>query len=132
MANSRKTPINQLRDDIDSLRRNYTGALTSANRAIHDGIEQLTEHELSAIKKHYETALSSLKTFKKGGSPQDMAMAQMELLQNTMDSILSNTRHSLSILESTRREVASQVRNNLSGNATPPDADHEPPTAPET
>ena len=65
--------ISKLRKDVDKLRKNYTGAFTSANRAVYDGIEQLAEHELAALKTHYEEAIKSLKTLRKGGAPRELA-----------------------------------------------------------
>ena len=90
--------ITRIRKDIDKLRRNYTGAFASANRAVYHGIEQLAEHELAAIRTHYEEAHENLKQLRRGGSPRDLAASQLELLQQTVDRILDNARESLTIL----------------------------------
>ena len=41
--------ISKLRKDVDKLRKNYTGAFTSANRAVYDGIEQLAEPSSASL-----------------------------------------------------------------------------------
>lgn len=109
--------ITQLREDVDRLRKSYTGAMTSANKAVSDGIEKLAEHELAAIKKHYEVALKNIKSLRKGGDPRDLATAQLRLLQETMDRIISNARESLKILEKTRDNISKDVRKELSGSS---------------
>lgn len=108
-------PITKLRRDVDTLRRNYTGAFTSANRAVYDGIEKLAEHELTAIKTHYEQAIASLKTLSQGGAPRELAAAQLQLLQDTIDRIMLNARESLTILEDTRSHINAEIRRNLEG-----------------
>lgn len=108
-------PITKLRRDVDTLRRNYTGAFTSANRAVYDGIEKLAEHELTAIKTHYEQAIASLKTLSQGGAPRELAAAQLQLLQDTIDRIMLNARESLMILEDTRSHINAEIRRNLEG-----------------
>ena len=107
--------ITKLRKDVEKLRKNYTGAFTSANRAVYDGIEQLAEHELAAIKTHYEQAISSLKTLRKGGAPRELAVAQLQLIQDTIDRIMSNARESMAILDSTRSRINEEIRRNLEG-----------------
>ncbi len=112
--------ITQLRKDVDRLRKNYTGAMSSANKAVTDGIEKLADHELLAIKKHYEAALKNLKSLRKGGDPRDMATAQLRLLQDTIDRIVSNARESLRILEQTRDKISQDVRKEISGTSAAP------------
>lgn len=109
--------ITQLRKDVDKLRKSYTGAMSSANKAVADGIERLADHELAAIKKHYEAALKNLKSLRKGGDPRDLATEQLRLLQDTIDRIISNARESLKILEQTRDKIAADVRKEISGSA---------------
>lgn len=117
---AKKQPrITQLRQDVDRLRKSYTGAMSSANKAVSDGIEKLADHELAAIKKHYEAALKNIKALRKGGDPRDMATAQLRLLQDTMDRIIKNARESLKILEQTRNKIAADVRKELSATSTP-------------
>lgn len=105
--------ITQLRQDVDRLRKNYTGAMSSANKAVYDGIDKLAEHELKAIKQHYEAALKNLKQLRKGGDARDIASAQLKLLQETIDRIMSNARESLKILDNTRKQIAKDIRKNI-------------------
>ena len=117
MARSKHhNPIKQIKNDIDGLRKGYTKALSGANKAIYDGMEQLAEHELNAIRTHYSEALQSLSAIRSGGSPGDLAIAQLQFLQETIDRVLSNARQSLAILDNTRREVSEQFRDGWSDN----------------
>lgn len=109
--------ITQLRKDVDRLRKNYTGAMSSANKAVTDGIEKLADHELAAIKKHYEAALKNIKSLRKGGDPRDLATSQLQLLQDTIDRIINNARKSLKILEDTRNRISADVRKEISGSS---------------
>ena len=116
MARSKHhNPITQIKHDIDGLRKGYTKALAGANKAIYDGMEQLAEHELNAIRTHYSEAMHSLSTIRGGGSPGDLAIAQLQFLQETIDRVLSNARQSLAILDSTRRDVSEQFRDGWAG-----------------
>ena len=73
MARSKHhNPITQIKHDIDGLRKGYTKALAGANKAIYDGMEQLAEHELNAIRTHYSEAMDSLSAIRGGGSPGDL------------------------------------------------------------
>ncbi|MDN5937431.1 MAG: TIGR01841 family phasin [Salinisphaera sp.] len=105
--------VTQLRKDVEKLRKSYTNAMVSANKAAYDGIDKLAEHELAAIKKHYEEALKNVRSLRKGGDPRDVASAQLRLLQETIDRILKNARQSLTILEKTRKKIAADVRRDL-------------------
>lgn len=118
MARSRNNPINQIRDNIQSLRHNYAGLLVGTNRAIQKGLGQLTEHELSAIRIHCRTAWTGLKTFRRGGPPGEIAREQARLLQDTAGRMFANAGKSLKIIDNTRREVTSQVRSNLKAGET--------------
>lgn len=103
----------QLRKDVNQLRKSYTKAMTSANKAAYQGIEKLADHELAAIKKHYEVALKNLKSLRSGGDSKDVAAAQLKLLQDTIDRIMKNARESLQILDATRKQIAADVRRDL-------------------
>lgn len=105
--------IAELRKEVDQLRKSYTGAMSSANKAVYKGIERLAEHELAAIKKHYEEALKNLKKLRKGGDPRDIATAQLKLLQDTIDRIMQNARESMSILDDTRKQISTDIRKEL-------------------
>lgn len=103
----------QLRKEVDKLRKSYTKAMTSTNKAVFDGIERLAEHELNAIKKHYEEALKNIKSLRKGGDPRDIATSQLRLMQDTIDRILANARESLQILDKTRQQINEEIRKSL-------------------
>ncbi|MDT0618728.1 TIGR01841 family phasin [Salinisphaera sp. P385] len=103
----------QLRKEVDKLRKSYTKAMTSTNKAVFDGIERLAEHELNAIKKHYEEALKNIKSLRKGGDPRDIATSQLRLMQDTIDRIMANARESLQILDKTRQQINEEIRKSL-------------------
>ncbi|MAA73942.1 MAG: hypothetical protein CMN28_04485 [Salinisphaeraceae bacterium] len=116
---SKQNRVAKLRKDVDKLRKSYTGAMSSANSAVQDGFERLVEHELTAIKTHYEAALKNLKQLRKGGDPRDLATAQLKLLQETIDRIMNNARESLTILDETRRKISEDVRRELDATGQP-------------
>ncbi len=107
--------ITKLRNDLKSLRQNCTGAFTAANQAFYDGVEQLVEHEFAALRAHYAETCAGLKEFKNIGAPRQMACAQMQRFQNTIGRVARNARESLEIIADTRRQVRTQIYQNLSG-----------------
>lgn len=118
----KENKVAKLRKDVDKLRKSYTGAMSSANQAVQGGFEKLVEHELTAIKTHYEAALKNLKQLRKGGDPKDLATAQLKLLQETIDRIMNNARESLSILDETRKQISADVRKELEATESKPAA----------
>lgn len=111
--------IAELRKDVDQLRKSYTKAMSSANKAVYKGIERLADHELAAIKKHYEEALKNLRKLRKGGDARDIATEQLRLLQDTIDRIMKNARESMKILDDTRKQIAADIRKSLDDSKKP-------------
>src|SRR5699024_4754620 len=98
------------REEAEKVRRGYTDALVSSNKAIYSGISELANQQLGAVKKHYAEALSGLHTLRRGGSPGEIAKAQMQLLQEALDRTIGDARETLEILEKTRRQVGQELR----------------------
>lgn len=100
-----KDTIDQLKAHIDRLRRDSVDVVANASRIVFEGVQKLAEQELRALNDYYKNALGAVKTAR-GGGAKDLAAQQLDLLQDTVQRVISHARESLSIISSTRAELA--------------------------
>ena len=98
-----------LKVQLERLRAESIDVVTHASRIVVEGVQKLAEQELKALNDYYKGAMSSAKQAKGAKSSkayQDMASEQIDLLQDTVQKVLSNARASLGIIAETRAELA--------------------------
>lgn len=102
--------VNQIKGQIEQLRKNYASAAAEANKAVVKGLEKLADKELNAIRSHYEEALKGLKAASNKGSLRDIAQAQVKVLQKTLDRVVASARDSVKIINDTSKQVAKALQ----------------------
>lgn len=105
-----KDRLEQVKAHIDRLKRESVGVVSNANRIVLDGIQKLAEQELKALNAYYKSVVASLKGAKRGDSIKDLAAQQLDLMQETVDRVISAARESMSIIAETRAELARLVQ----------------------
>lgn len=105
-ANNR---LDQLKSQIERLGRDSVDVVGNANRVVYKGIQKLAEQELKALNDYYKGAIDSLKSTRKGSSLKDVAAKQIDLMQETVNRVISHARESMSIIADTRSELAKLV-----------------------
>lgn len=98
--------IDQLKAHIERLRRDSVDVVANASRIVFEGVQKLAEQELRALNDYYKSAVNSAKA---ASGPGDLASAQLDLLQDTVQKVIAAARESLSILADTRAELARLV-----------------------
>lgn len=94
--------IDQLKAHIERLRRDSLDVVANASRIVFEGVQKLAEQELKALNDYYKSAVSSAKA---ASGPGDLASQQLDLLQDTVQRVISHARESLSIIADTRAEL---------------------------
>ena len=95
--------IDQLKAHIERLRRDSLDVVANASRIVVEGVQKLAEQELKALNDYYKSALNSAKAAR---GPGDLASQQLDLLQETVQKVISHARESLTIISETRTELA--------------------------
>lgn len=112
MANTKS--IEQLKAHLERLKTDSVGVVANASRIVVDGVQKLADQELKALNDYYKSAVQSAKQAKNKKSSkayQDLASEQIDLLQETVQTVLGNARESLSIIADTRAELARLTQN---------------------
>ena len=107
MATTKSTE--QLRAHLERLRADSVEVVTNASRIVVEGVQKLAEQELKALNDYYKSAVKTAKEAKQSKNSkayQDLDSEQIDLLQDTVQKVLSNARESLSIIADTRAELS--------------------------
>lgn len=96
--------LDQLKSQLERLRHDSLDVVAKASRIVFEGVQKLAEQELKALNDYYKSATAGLRI--KGGPS---ASQQLDLLQDTVQKVISHARESLSILSDTRAELARLV-----------------------
>lgn len=97
--------IDQLKTQVERMRRESLDVVSNASRIVFEGVQKLAEQELKALNDYYKSATGALKAPRAGSSYQDLAAKQLDLLQDTVQKVLSHARESLGIIAETRAEL---------------------------
>lgn len=101
-----KDTIDQLKAHIERLRRDSLEVVANASRIVFEGVQKLAEQELQALNDYYKNAVGAVKSSRdSGGGAKDLAAQQLDLLQDTVQKVISHARESLGIISSTRAEL---------------------------
>jgi len=112
-----KSRFDQLKSQIERLRKDALGVVTQANKIVYDGVQKLADKELKALNDYYKSALASIKTARRSDGIKGMAQKQLDLLQDTANQVIANARESLNIVAEARAELAKLMQNH-DGNVT--------------
>ncbi len=102
-----------LKTSIEKIRKDSLEVVVQANKIVTQGVQRLAEHELKALNDTYKNVLASLHAAKSGESIKDLAAKQLDLMQDTVNRLISGARHSLSIVADTRQELVGLVQKGL-------------------
>lgn len=104
-----KDKIDQLKAQIEHMRKESLDVVSNASRIVLEGVQKLAEQELRALNDYFKSATGALKSPRSGSSYQDMAAQQLDLLQETVQTVIGHARESLSIIAETRAELTRLV-----------------------
>lgn len=109
-----KQHLDQLKQQIEKLRSDSISVVASANKIVYGGVQKLADRELKALNDYYRSALASIKTANKNDL-RGLAQQQLDLLQDTVNQVISHARESMSIVADTRAELAKLVQKGVQG-----------------
>jgi hypothetical protein len=109
-----KQHLDQLKRQIEQLRKDSLSVVASANKVVFHGVQKLADSELKALNDYYRSAMESIRHANKGDL-RGLAQQQLDLLQNTANQVFSHARQSLGIVAETRAELAKLVQKGMKG-----------------
>jgi len=109
-----KQHLDQLKHQIERLRKDSLDVVANANKIVSGGVQKLADRELKALNDYYRSALNSIKNANKSDI-RGLAQQQLDLLQDTVNQVISHARESLGIVAETRAELAKLVQKGIKG-----------------
>lgn len=109
-----KQHLNQLKQQIERLRKDSLDVVASANKIVYNGVQKLADRELKALNDYYRGALDSIKKANRNDI-RGLAQQQLDLLQDTVNQVISHARESMGIVAETRAELSKLVQKGIKG-----------------
>lgn len=109
-----KQHLDQLRQQIERLRKDSLDVVANANKIVYSGVQKLADRELKALNDYYRSALDSIKKANKNDI-RGLALQQLDLLQETVNQVISHARESMGIVAETRAELSKLVQKGIKG-----------------
>ena len=109
-----KQHLDQLKQQIERLRKDSLDVVANANRIVYGGVQKLADRELKALNDYYHGALDSIKKANKNDI-RGLAQHQLDLLQETVNQVISHARESMGIVAETRAELSKLVQKGIKG-----------------
>lgn len=109
-----KQHLDQLKQQIERLRKDSLDVVANANRIVYGGVQKLADRELKALNDYYRSALDSIKKANKNDI-RGLAQQQLDLLQDTVNQVISHARESMGIVAETRAELSKLVQKGIKG-----------------
>ncbi|MDE0852978.1 MAG: phasin family protein [Nevskia sp.] len=109
-----KQHLDKLKQQIEQLRKDSLGVVASANKIVYNGVQKLADRELKALNDYYRNALDSIRKANKSDI-RGLAQQQLDLLQETVNQVISHARESMGIVAETRAELAKLVQSGVKG-----------------
>lgn len=109
-----KLGFEQLRAQIDRLRKDSLDVVANANKIVYGGVQKLADKELKALNDYYKSAVASIKAARRDNL-KDAAQKQIDLLQDTVNQVIGHARESVGIVAEARSELAKLVQNSARG-----------------
>ncbi|MDR3416205.1 MAG: phasin family protein [Nevskia sp.] len=113
-----KQTLDQLRHQIEQLRKDSFTVVTNANRIVYNGVQKLADRELQALNDYYHAAITSIRNADRGDL-RGLAHTQLDLLQETVNQVIGHARESMSIVADTRAELTKLVQKGMKGEKVP-------------
>ena len=118
-----KERLNELKQQLERLRKDSFNVVANANKIVSQGVQKLADKELKALNDYYKSALASIKSARRDNL-KGVAQHQLDLLQDTVNQVISHARESMSIVADTRAELAKLVqKSNAGAKVTPAQLD---------
>lgn len=111
-----KLKLDQLKSQIDRLRKDSLEIVANANRIVYGGVQKLADKELKALNDYYKAAVASIKASRRNGV-KDAAQKQIDLLQDTVNQVIGHARESVGIVAEARAELSKLVQSSAAGAA---------------
>lgn len=109
-----KLHLDQLKQQIERLRKDSLDVVASANKIVYNGVQKLADRELKALNDYYRGALDSIKKANRNDI-RGLAQQQLDLLQDTVNQVISHARESMGIVAETRAELSKLVQKGIKG-----------------
>lgn len=109
-----KQHLDQLKQQIERLRKDSLDVVASANKIVYNGVQKLADRELKALNDYYRGALDSIKKANRNDI-RGLAHQQLDLLQDTVNQVISHARESMGIVAETRAELSKLVQKGIKG-----------------
>ncbi|MFI4980763.1 MAG: phasin family protein [Nevskiales bacterium] len=109
-----KQHLDQLKQQIERLRKDSLDVVASANKIVYNGVQKLADRELKALNDYYRGALDSIKKANRNDI-RGLAQQQLDLLQDTVNQVISHARESMGIVAETRAELSKLVQKGIKG-----------------
>jgi hypothetical protein len=109
-----KQHLDQLKRQIEQLSKDSLSVVTNANKIVYNGVQKLADRELKALNDYYHSAVASIRNANKGDL-RGLAQQQLDLLQDTVNQVISHARESIGIVAETRAELAKLVQKGARG-----------------
>jgi hypothetical protein len=109
-----KQHLDQLKQQIERLRKDSLDVVASANKIVYNGVQKLADRELKALNDYYRGALDSIKKANRNDI-RGVAQQQLDLLQDTVNQVISHARESMGIVAETRAELSKLVQKGIKG-----------------
>ncbi|MDB5987613.1 MAG: phasin family protein [Nevskia sp.] len=110
-ANAR---FHQLKRQVEKLRKDSLDLVASANKILYRGVQKLADKELKALNAYYKSAVASIKQADKADI-KGAAKEQIDLLQETVNTVIGHARESLAVVAEARNEIAKLVQKGVGG-----------------
>jgi hypothetical protein len=89
-----KQHLDQLKQQIERLRKDSLDVVASANKIVYNGVQKLADRELKALNDYYRGALDSIKKANRNDI-RGVAQQQLDLLQDTVNKAAAPARKAI-------------------------------------
>jgi len=110
-ANAR---FHKLKRQVEKLRKDSLDLVGSANKILYQGVQKLADKELKALNEYYKSAVASIKKADRADL-KGAAKEQIDLLQDTVNTVIGHARESLAVVAEARSEIAKLVQKGMRG-----------------
>lgn len=109
-----KQRFDQLKRQLDQLRKDSYDVVAQANKIVLKGVHRVADKELKALNDYYKEAVSTIKSARRDDL-KGLAHKQLDLLQSTVNQVIAHARESIGIMAETREELAKLIQKSQSG-----------------
>lgn len=104
---AKKSDFDRLKSKLETVRKDSVELVSEANRIVLSGVQKIADRELSALNDYYKAALASLKEVRgQEKNLRDIAIKQLDLLQESANQVIGHAREAVGIVAETRAKLA--------------------------